>query len=288
MIRQAHDRIPGYPLAIAAMAEVAARRGRFSFEVSIDLARLAVTKDPNCGECQAIAGYVLMTRGWKWDEAGRRLERAIELDGSNTTRRIWYAEWLAIQNRLPEAVRQAEIAVRTAPTEPRTHTILAGVLYFSGRYQEAARAAEKATSLDERLQPAHYWAYRIAMVTGDDIGAIMARNRNLTGYHSRHEEEFYKNYFDDLKIYQKQGGRRAVVQAWLESVNEGPPLQVQRYARATWSMWIGEREKALTELEAAVESKPYHIIHVAVDPIFAPLRSEARFQEVVRRVGLRL
>jgi hypothetical protein len=52
-------------------------------------------------------------------------------------------------------------------------------------------------------------------------------------------------------------------------------------------MWIGEHENALTELEAAVRSKPYHLVYVAVDPSFAPLRSNARFQEVVKQVGLR-
>ena len=74
----------------------------------------------------------------------------------------------------------------------------------------------------------------------------------------------------------------------MHEVREGSPLAVHRYNRAIWSMWIGEREQALEELEAAVATKPYHLIYVAVDPVFAPLRGEARFQEVVRRVGLRL
>ncbi len=287
LFQQANDLLPDYPLAQAAMAESAARRGNLTFDAAIDLARLAVKRDPDCGECQAIAGYVLMSRGWKWAEAEAHLKRATEIDPNAATRRIWYAEWLAVHNRLPEAMEHAQAALRLAPAEPRTHTMAALIHYLAGRYRESVRAAENAVSLDPRHNPSYYWMYRSYLQMGNDIGAIMARSRFLSSTHARYEEEFERVHGEYLSKHYERGGRTEMARAWIRQFDTGPSREIQRYARAVWFMWIGERENAIAELQAAVRSKPYHLIFVAVDPAFEPLRGDPRFQEVVRAVGLK-
>jgi tetratricopeptide (TPR) repeat protein len=285
LFRQAIGKWPGYPPLQAAMAEHAARRGKLTFDSAIAL-REAVRRDPNCGQCQATAGYVLMTRAWKWEEAGAHLKRAIELGGRDLPQwRRWQAEWLAVHGRFPEALEQAEIATRAEPASAYGYTIQATIHYLAGRYPEAQRLAENAIALDSYYTSAHYWNFRSAMQTGDDYAAMMARARFITGWRKPQEPEFYKVHRPALALYE-QGGRRAVAKDWINEVSTGPALEVQRYARAVWFMWIGEQEKALVELEAGVKSKPYHMIFTAVDPAFAPLRDELRFQEVVRQVGL--
>ena len=121
---------------------------------------------------------------------------------------------------------------------------------------------------------------------GNDVGAIMARSRFLTSGTERYEDEFERVHGEYLRNHYERGGRTEMARAWLKQFDSGPSREIQRYARAVWFMWIGERENALAELEAAVKSKPYHLIFVNVDPAFEPLRGDARFKEVVRQVGL--
>ncbi len=285
LLQQAMELAPDYPLGQAAMAEWAARRGNGSFEAAIELARRAVRSDPGCAQCQAIAGYVLMTRAWKWDESGRHLQRANQLDPADISTRLWYAEWLAVHRRYDEAMAQGEAVIRAHPEQPRGHTMKEMILFLSGRPAEARKAYENAISLNLQFNAAHYWMFRVAQMSGDDVGAIVARARQLTTMYQRHEEEYEKLYGQFIGIYRK-GGRRALVESWLSQMGAGPMLEVQRYARAHWWMWIGETEKAIVELEAAVNSKPYHLIFVAADPAFVPLHGHERYRDVVRRVGL--
>lgn len=266
------------------MAESAARLGRSSFEVAVQLARLAVKGDPTCNECRAVLGYVLGTRGWKWEEAGRHLSQAIQADGTQVYWRLWYAEWLAVHGRLDEAWQQAEHSARLSPSEPRTHSTAAFVRYFQGRYREAIQEAEKATALNRAFQPAHYWMYRSYQQLGEDVSAIGERVFEITAWAASPEaSQRLRNQY--IPLWERKG-REGVAHAWIHEVRDGVPLRVHRYNRAIWFAWIGDYQNALKELEAAVQARPYALIFVGVDPAFAPLRADPRFQNVVRSVGL--
>lgn len=84
----------------------------------------------------------------------------------------------------------------------------------------------------------------------------------------------------------EQRGRAGVARAWIHEVRNGSPREVHRYNRAMWFAWIGEFDNALEELEAAVKARPYSLIYAGVDPIFTLLRSNPRFQAVLKQVGL--
>lgn len=285
LFQQASELAPDYAPAYAALAEAAARFGKVPLEAAERLARSAVQRDPECGECQAVLGYVLGTRAWKWEEAGQHLARAAKVDPNNLFARLWYAEWLATQGRLTEALTLADGAVALRPDEPRAYAARASVRYLRGEFREAARNAEAAVALDLTFAPGHIWACRSYVQLGDDYAAVIARSQAVTtwaGAGADAENRFRETYLAVLR----GKGRRGLAEAWLAEVGEGPPREVHRYDRAVWYMWIGETEKALGELEAALQSRPYHLIHVAVDPAFAAVRKEPRFQEVCRRVGL--
>ena len=286
MIREANRLMPTYPPAIAAMGEAIARRGKLNWDDSIKLVRQSVQLDPQCSLCQAIAGYVLMSRGWNWEEAGRHLERAIALDGEAPVRRIWFAEWLSTQNRLAEANTHAEAAARLAPADGFPLAMLAGVHYLSGNYRESIRTAGRALTLDERIQPAHYWMYRSYQALGDDGEAAGARGKFATCKLADPDVEFRKLQVRFHALLQS-GGRAELVRSWMDEVSHERARDAHRYERAVWSMWIGDPVNALAELEEAVKVKPYHLIFVAADPVFAPLRANPRFQAVVRQTGLK-
>lgn len=285
LFREGLEVIPNFPAANAGLAEAAARLGEMHFEPALALARRAVESDPDCSECQSTLGYVLGVRMWKWSEAGQHLRRSVELAPSRASHRILYAEWLMVNDRLDEAAREARDASRLEPGEPRAWSILAAVRYFQQRYQDSIRESDRAANLDFFHPSAFVWAYRSNMQLGDDANAVVARVKEVNAVDKNGEATMNRllpQYFALLE----SSGRGAVAQAWLDDVGKGRPREVHRYNRATWYMWIGEQENALAELEAGVKARPYQMIYTAVDPAFAPLRSNPRFQKVVRDIGL--
>jgi len=286
LFQRAEQLTPESRLLVAARAEFLARRGNVDFTAAIEMARRAAREAPDCTECQAIAGYVLMTRAWAWDEAGVHFSRVMAPKTIASTHRIWYAEWLMIQGRMEEALAQAKEVVRVMPHEPRAQVSLAAVSFFRGDYENSIAAAERAKSLNATYQPAHYWRWRSFAMLGADADAIVARNYSEAATVSLPETERIAADARMLKLH-KEGGRQAVARTWLGEFNEGLTRDVHRYQRAVWQAWIGEYEGALTELEAAVKTRPHHIVYVAIDPAFAPLRANPRFQAVVRQVGLK-
>jgi DNA-binding winged helix-turn-helix (wHTH) protein/Tfp pilus assembly protein PilF len=287
IFREALALIPGYAPATAGLAETAARRGDFPNQPAIELARAAVAQDPTCGECQAILGFVLGMRHWQWKEAGECFARAIELDPTSTERRHYYTEWLVVNGRMAEAAVQAESAIRIDSGKARAYSYLAEVRYFQGRYREAIQEAQKASALDGRHMTGEYWAYRSYLQLGEDPKAIGSRGKQLNVLYET-DSSLGSAYSERHLKLLGASGRAGVARSWLDDVGSGLALDVHRYHRAVWSMWIGDNEAALRELEAGVQARGFYMIYVAADPAFAPLRPNPRFQEVVRKLGLSL
>lgn len=284
LFREALEAVPDYAPANAGLAEAAARLGEFSFEPALALARRAVESDPKCSECQATLGYVLGVRMWRWRDAERHLRLSVELNPSSASHRISHAEWLMVNGRFDEAATEALAATKLEPGEPRGWSILAAVRFFQQRYGDAIREGERAAALDQHHPSAFVWVCRANMQSGDDANAVIGRVKEITA--RANEGDRFTVLAPKYLALLEAGGRRAVAQAWLEDVGKGRPREVHRYNRALWQMWTGNQEEALAELEAGLKSRPYQMIYAAVDPAFASLRTNPRFQRVVRELGL--
>lgn len=282
---QALQLSPNLPVALAGLAEAFARGQNSSFDHARKLARESVRRDPRCAECRGILGYILMTRDWNWKEAEAELQQAWQLNPRDPQVRNWRAQWLAAHGRLPEAKTEAQACVSLDPTRPGSLALLASVHYFSGQYQEALREANNALGLHPRFQPAFKWRYRAHLLLGEDLKAITSRAQSVYSWSQASEEKILEIMSHWNQIYHS-GGRKAVADMFLREVSEGLALDVQRYERAVWHMWIEDRIGALAELEAAVKARPYDLMYVAVDPVFLPLHGDPRFRQVVRQVGL--
>jgi DNA-binding winged helix-turn-helix (wHTH) protein len=284
LFREALELVPGFPPATAGLAETAARLGEFTFEPALALARRAVQADPACGECQSTLGYVLGVRMWRWTQAESHLARAVQLDPKRASHRILYAEWLMVNGRLDSAAREAIAATRLEPGESRAWSILSAVRFFQRRYADAIREGERAAALNLHHPGAFLWIYRANMQLGDDANVVFARVREVAARANQPDpaDTLSPRYLALLE----RGGRKAVAEAWLEDVGKGRPREVHRYNRALWYMWTGNPASALDELEAGLTSRPYQMIYTAVDPAFASLHSDPRFQRIVRSLDL--
>lgn len=276
---------PGLPIALAASAELDARYGKPPFDAAVALARRAANANPDCAECRAILGYILMTREWNWREAGEHLRAVNAREPASTQWRLWYAQWLSVAGSLMEAEQVARAAIAQNPALPQARSLLASILFLQDRPAEAYQAGVASTIADDLHLAGHQWLTRILIRLDRDEQALRHRLKALLIWdpsNAAHHNEYNARLVNALR----SGGRPALVKALLEEVSDSSSMAAHRYHRATWKASIGDYDGALEELKAGVASRPFHMIYTARDPAFAPLRSRPAFREIVRQLGL--
>lgn len=285
LFRQALELDPGQAAAYAGLAEVMARNVDASSDQAAVFAQRAVRLDPRCARCQAIAGWILMTRQWRFREGASYLERALALDRRDPQTLLWHAQMVACSGRLERALSEIEQARALDFKHPGVAAMRAAILYFSGRYDDAIQAGQEALGLKPDFSSAYEWIYRSQLHlqhVGEALAARAAMNASFVQLtpDSRFQEE--RRWQDAYR----SGGLPKVVETLLAGSDTKPALDQHRYERATWKMWNGDRQGALDELEHVFDFRPFNTIYAAVDPTFTTLHREKRFRDLISRIGL--
>jgi thioredoxin-like negative regulator of GroEL len=110
LFREALELDPSQAAAYAGLAELMARNVDASREQAAIFAQRPVRLDPRCARCQAIAGWILITRQWRFREGASYLERALALDPRDPQTLLWHAQMLACSGRLERALSEIEQA----------------------------------------------------------------------------------------------------------------------------------------------------------------------------------
>jgi TolB-like protein/DNA-binding SARP family transcriptional activator len=266
--RAAIARDSGYAPAWAGLADVLGRLGRR--EEAGAAARRAVALDSTLSDARASLAYVLAYTEWRWDDAVREIDRAVELSPGSVLALVRRAGIRSAMGRVEEAVADMERAYRLDPLAP---TVLQqrGMAYLrAGRHDEAIRAlrtvvAARPEDLDAR--EALGLAYLAAggmgeqaaaefLAFGDSIDAAIARNDRATMLRFVREGEAVP-----------RGGRLT------------PLAMAALYAR------LGLTDEAFAMLERArpeLRGYPWGA-GVPYDPRLLPLRADPRFRALAAR-----
>jgi serine/threonine protein kinase/tetratricopeptide (TPR) repeat protein len=288
--RQAVDKDPTYALAHAGIADTYVLLGWNSYLAPNDAfpkakaASLhALHLDPDLGEARTSLAAVLWLYEWKWQEAHAEFKRSLSLNPTYPTGNHWYAEFLmtmgchaaAIERMkssqeldplsliisvaigwahymghyFDESFAQFHRAIDMEPNYPVTHWILGLLLRKLGRYEEAIAAGEKGVELSG----------------GSSLmRAALAQTLAAAGFREKA----------------------------LGILNDLTKLAAQRYDSpyffAGIHIGLGENDRAIEYLEKAYEQRAHWIIYLHIDPGMDVLRSDSRFQDILRRIGLPL
>lgn len=276
---------PDLPIAKAASAELSVRSGNRNFDSALAMAREAVASDPECGDCRAVLGYTLLTRYWRWSEAGEHLHLAVKDRGAQAMSHVWYAQLLGITNRFDEAHRQIEQALAKERTLINAHIMRGLLLYLQGKTAEATQRLSEAETLDFQNPTPHFWLYRCLLLEDKPLDAAIRGTRHATA-HGGLSQERQDAERDAVHRAFQVGGKKGLIERWLRESEEAEAKRQHSYERAVWRVWDGQTETALDELENAEKERPFNLIYVAVDPALKPLRKTPRFRALVTRLGL--
>ncbi len=281
---------PGYAAADAGLAScyvllplppVAAEPAMEVMPKAKSAALEAIRLDETSSEAHTALAYVQTLYDWDWSASENSFHRAFVLDPNNATAHFWYAARLAATGRQDAAVQEALKAQQLDPVSPIITAGLAWMYHLSRRYDLEIEQSQQALALTPDFMMAHWRLGAAYDALGRPTEAIP------------HFEEALRlssgspDVMAALARAKALSGRRSDAHAGLKALHE---LATQRYVSpwslATVHLGLGDLERALALLEDAYTKRDPYVVFLKAEPAFDPLRSDPRFQNLLRRVGL--
>ena len=286
---QAIEIDPGYALPYCGLADAkcylaawgALQTSRIRSEMEDSVAR-ALMLDDTLAEAHVSTGLVAMFLNWDWPAAEAAFERAIELNPNHAHTYFEYGHLLALVGRYDEAKERFEEAIRLNPVSS-AHLSGLGMLYAGfGRLNEAESMLQEAYELNKDNEDAFVWLADVRQKQGrfDDAVEIMER-----AVFSREHPELAMRCF--LGNAYAMAGRMDDARGQLAEMHKmksevpGHHLLFGELHAA-----LGEKDEAFRWLDQAVAERAAWLPHVRLDPGSVHIRSDPRFAELHRKMGL--
>jgi serine/threonine-protein kinase len=245
-----------------------------------EAAKKALELDDTLAEAHASLAIVNAFYDWDWAAAEREFRRSIELKPNYAPAHKFYGWYLASTGRTDEGVAESERAVDVDPLSPDPISHLGLVLYLAHRYGQAIEQLRKATELDPNYWLAHEAlgiAYEQEREFPETIAALQ-KAIELAGVIPEPTAFLARAY--------ALSGKRAEAQKLLDGLIErSKETYVPAYAIALIYAGLGERDQALASLERAYQERSWYMIFLKVDSRVDGLRSDPRFQALLRRMN---
>jgi TolB-like protein/Tfp pilus assembly protein PilF len=288
--QQAIQKDPNYALAYAGLANSYISLGQpwvggLSPKEAFPQAKAAATRaleiDDSLGEAHLALARVVQLYDWDWPAVEKEYRRALELSPNDAMARHWYGEYLQEMGRNEEAFVQVRQAMVLDPLSSSSASELGYIFYTARQYDQAIRAFQKALELEPDNVNAHVglgWAYDGKKMYGEAI-AELERAVNLTNRHELIVASLAKVLGDS--------GRKYEARKLLEELEERSKRRyISPCLLALVHIGLGERNQAIASLEQGYTDRDQWMLYLKVDPHLDALRSDSRFKDLLRRVGL--
>jgi DNA-binding winged helix-turn-helix (wHTH) protein/TolB-like protein/Tfp pilus assembly protein PilF len=251
------------------------------FPKAKEAAAKALEIDESSAEAHSSMAFIKFR--WDWDraETEREFQTAIKLKPAYAPAHQWYSSYLVAVERFDEAIAEAKRTEELEPLSFVASSHLGWIYYLSGKNDEAIEQCRKILELDPSSFPARRY-----------LGLAY----EAKGMHAEAIAEFQKGVklsgsplmLALLGHAYAVAGKRAEAQQVLNDLQQ---LQAQRYVSpytvAAIYAGLGDHEQAFKWLDKAVEERDIWLMNLKVDPVFAKLRSERRFTDILARIRLR-
>jgi serine/threonine protein kinase/Tfp pilus assembly protein PilF len=272
LFEQAIAADPNYALAYTGLADtynvipsygvgITSRQARL---LADEATRKALELDDALSEAHAARASAL-AMAWKWSEAEPEFRRAIELNPNSAAAHYFYAvSFLCPEKRVDQALEEYRVALSLDPLSPIVNTNYAAMLMMAHRYPEALAQFRKTLERDPDFKPAHYKLSQLDATTGDFAEAV---------------SELHKFY--------------SVPGSWSPDANGYAELALAGAANQDWQAALavafairGDRKKTFEYLEEAFSHEEIELILCIRYPAFDSMRSDPRYADLMRHVGL--
>jgi TolB-like protein/DNA-binding winged helix-turn-helix (wHTH) protein/Flp pilus assembly protein TadD len=286
--KQAIEEDPKYAQAYSGLADTYALLGDWQYAVmtpkeAFPQAKAAAIKalelDSTLGEAHNSLAFVLDGFDWDFDSAGKEFQRAIELNPGYATAHHWYAWHLSLLGRYDEAIAEMRKAENLDPLSLIINADLAELLVLAHSDDESVRQSRKTIEMDPNFALAHNQLAQAYLQKHmyDEAVAELKTAVQLSGG----SPAFIANL---ARAYVASGKRNEAVKLLGDLKKRSNPGYSNASEIAVIYASLGDTDQAMNWLEKGYDER--FNPGVLLRPGFDPLRSDPRFQNLVRRIGL--
>jgi TolB-like protein/DNA-binding winged helix-turn-helix (wHTH) protein/Flp pilus assembly protein TadD len=285
--QQAALKDPNYAPAYAGMANSYALLGGYTLVPQAEFmakARAAALRaleiDESLPEAHTALALIVQNYDWDWQTAEKEYRRAIELNPNYATGHHWYAEHLAFLGQFDEALRESERARQLDPLSLIIATDNAAILYFCRQYDKSIDKFRTVLEMEPTFPRA-----RIVIDPYVEKGLFADALAFIEDDRRRLGDEPWT--WSALAYVYGRSGQQAPAQRALEKLEELNRRQPVDPSAILWAhVGMRNKDQAFVWLEKAYSQHSNALVTLKVEPAYEPLRSDARFQDLMRRVGL--
>jgi TolB-like protein/Tfp pilus assembly protein PilF len=278
---------PPYALAYAGLSDAYVLLGIFGVRAPGDVypkaraaAERALEIDETLAEPHAALGHVLTAYDWDFQGAETEYKRALDLNSSYPTAHQWYGHLLVVTGRYAEGIAEVTRARDLDPLSVPINAFV-GLIYMKARKsREAVEAARKGVDLDPNNPFAH-WILARALDAQNELSESVAESEKAARLSGGGQASTAQ-----LGCAYARIGDTAKAHKIIDQLAElSRTKYVSPYDIAIIYTGLGEKDLALEWLEKAYEERAVRLLELP-DPAFDTLRSDPRFQDLVKRIGL--
>jgi TolB-like protein/DNA-binding winged helix-turn-helix (wHTH) protein/Flp pilus assembly protein TadD len=284
---QAIKKDPKYGQAYTGLADSYALLGNSDFAVltpqeAYPKAKAAASKalelDNSLGEAHTSLAFCLALFEWNWEAAEKEYQQAIALNPSYATAHQWYALQLSLLGRHGEAISEMNKAEGLDPLSLIISADMADVLFAAHHYEESVQESRKAIEMDPNFAISHF-----------ELGQALAQEKM---YHEAIAELQKANELSGgdttcisilAYAYAVSGGRIEAVKL-MNNLQDRSNHRFSYVHIALIQASLDEKDQAMASLEKAYTER-FDALALR-SPAFDPLRSDPRFLDLMRRIGL--
>jgi TolB-like protein len=253
--------------------------GREAFAQAKAAAAKALALDDNLGEAHASLALALDLYDWDWKAAEAEYQRAIELKPGYAPAHQWYSWHLIMMGRNSEGISELRKAESLDPLSLIISADIADALCVARRYDEAVQPSKRTLEMDANFAIGHFELGQAFVQKQLYDGAIAELQRAIEL--SGHSGAFEANL---AHVYGVLGRKEEAVEIlkYLEARHDENPSVAADIALIY--VGLGDRDQAMMWLNRAYEAR--FKASILLHPVFDPLRSDARFKDLLGRIGL--
>jgi TolB-like protein/Tfp pilus assembly protein PilF/tRNA A-37 threonylcarbamoyl transferase component Bud32 len=245
-------------------------------------AEAAVARALELDESLADAHIVLAlikTNGWDWARAEREYKRAIELNPNLAPAHAGYSHYFSIVGRQTDALAEVKRAEELDPLSITLRAIEGSRLFNARRYDEAVAKLQEVIKLEPDAIFAHVSLGYTYSAKGMYAEAIAEYQKSMSFDKEGTSDLCYVGYARAMS------GKRNEALAILNQLKTTKEY-VSPAELAILYVGLGDKERALASLEKAYSTHDAQMQYLKADPHYDSLRTDSRFADLIRRVGL--
>ena len=286
--QQAIDHDPTYALAYAGLADAyfvecaaGAIPARDGFPKAKAAALAALALDGSLAEAHASLAHIYFDYDWNWTEAEAEYKKAIALAPSYSIAHYYYGTFLLAMARNTEAFAELQQAQELDPLSPMIATFIGKGYYYSRNNREAIAQFRKVI----QSNPGFPVAPNFLIETLERVGLF---EDALAQIDVDNQDRKQDSNASALRRAYQTGGAQGYLHERIRQIRLDPHGEAGGLSGGSAALYAvaGDKDQAFAMLERAFDRHELWLVYLKVDPAWDNLRSDRRFQDFLRRLGL--